>query len=174
MERNVWEIEGRTCSKWPRAGFKPGALRSGLSLSGPHPVSHRGAPPLKDFWGTRTGNIFLIKLFRQSWPSHPVIATILTLLTFHTGGGSGLPHGLSCLEPVPLEEMFIQSPVLESDCLLKLKRNVLLWASWKPPASSSSSSDSPTLITHTHKKPPMHHQNIYQPPPPRHVLCSCC
>ena len=33
-EWKVWEIEGRTGSKWPRAGIEPGSLRSGLSLYG--------------------------------------------------------------------------------------------------------------------------------------------
>ena len=39
----VWEIEGRTCSKGPREGIRPGALRSGLSLNGP---ALPGEPPL--------------------------------------------------------------------------------------------------------------------------------
>ena len=34
IDRKVWEREGRTCSKGPWAGIKPGSLQSGLSLKG--------------------------------------------------------------------------------------------------------------------------------------------
>ena len=36
IKKKVWETEGRTCSKWPGAGFKRRSLRSGVRLHGPH------------------------------------------------------------------------------------------------------------------------------------------
>ena len=43
IERKVWEIEGKTCSKGRRAQFKPVSLCSWLRWYDLYPVSHRGA-----------------------------------------------------------------------------------------------------------------------------------